>query len=122
MSETIKKTTQIYKGSAGYATVGLEIVFAIVVAMFFGSWLDRRFGTDPWLTWAGFAFGVATGVHSVLRAVRMMRAETIREEREQGNPAPLYETDADRDARKREERLAKESVAKERSGGEENAT
>jgi ATP synthase protein I len=116
MSPTIKKTAQIYKGSAGYATVGLEIAFAIAVAMFVGSWLDRRWGTDPWLTWAGFAFGVATGVHSVLRAVRMMRAETIREEREQGNPAPLYETDADRAVRRREERIAKEN-----DGGEENA-
>ncbi|NUO47734.1 MAG: hypothetical protein HOV80_02635 [Polyangiaceae bacterium] len=112
MSDTIKKTAQVYKGSAGYATVGLEIAFAIALAMFVGSWLDKRFGTDPWLTWTGFGFGVATGVHSVMRALRMMRAETIREEREQGNPTPLYETDADRDARKREERIAKERGAK----------
>ncbi len=117
MSPTIKKTAQLYKGSAGYATVGLEIVFAIAVAMFVGSWADRRFGTDPWLTWTGFAFGVATGIHSVLRAVRMMRAETIREEREQGNPTPLYETDADRALRKREERIAKKT-----GSDEEDAT
>lgn len=103
----MRKAATVYKGSAGYATVGLEIAFAIAIAMFAGSWLDRRLGTDPWLTWVGFAFGVGTGIHSVMRALRMMRAETIREEREQGNPAPLYETETDRAARKREERLAK---------------
>ena len=104
----MKKVARVYRGTAGYATVGMEIVFAIVFAMFVGSWLDTRWGTEPWLTWAGFAFGLATAAHSVLRAVRMMRAETAREEREQGNPKPLYETDADRDARKREAARARD--------------
>jgi ATP synthase protein I len=109
----MKKLARHYKGTAGYATVGMEIVFAIVISMFVGSWLDERWGTGPWLTWTGFAFGLATGVHSVLRAVRMMRAETIREEREQGNPAPLYETRTDRATRLREERIAKGGDAEE---------
>jgi F0F1-type ATP synthase assembly protein I len=99
----IKSVARVYKGSAGYATVGMEIVFAIVFSMFVGSWLDQRYGTDPWFTWAGFAFGLATAVHSVLRAMRMMRAATIREEAEEGNPAPLYESRSERAARRREE-------------------
>jgi F0F1-type ATP synthase assembly protein I len=91
---------RFYRGTAGYATVGMEIVFAIVFCLFVGSWLDGRWGTEPWLTWTGFAFGVATAIHSILRALRMMKVETAREEREQGNPEPLYETEADRAARK----------------------
>lgn len=104
----MRRVARVYKGTAGYATVGMEIVFAIVFSMFVGSWLDERWGTEPWLTWTGFAFGVATAVHSVLRAMRMMRAETIREEKEEGNPKPLYETDSDRAARRREEARARD--------------
>ena len=104
----MKKVARVYRGTAGYATVGMEIVFAIVFAMFVGSWLDARWGTEPWLTWGGFAFGLATAVHSVMRALRMMKAETAREEREQGNPKPVYETDGDRAARKREEARARD--------------
>jgi ATP synthase protein I len=121
----MRKVARIYRGTAGYATVGMEIVFAIVFAMFVGSWLDARWGTDPWLTWSGFAFGLATAVHSVMRALRMMKAETAREEREEGNPKPLYESDADRAARKREEARARDfsqEPPKSHRGGEEKTT
>ena len=115
----IKGVARVYRGTAGYATVGMEIVFAIVFSMFVGSWLDGRYGTDPWLTWAGFAFGLATAVHSVLRAMRMMRAATIREEQEEGNPAPLYETRSERAARRREEAALRDNRAGERVAEED---
>ena len=32
-----------------FAGVGLQFGFAIMLFTFFGYWLDKRFGTSPWL-------------------------------------------------------------------------
>ena len=98
----------MYRGLGGYGTLGLEIVASILLGLFGGRWLDRRFDTEPWLMWIGFAFGIVMAVRAVQRALQMMRRETEREEREQGNPAPVFETDADRRVRVAEEQRAHE--------------
>lgn len=32
-----------------YAGAGLQFAVAIVLSVYLGQWLDRRFGTEPWL-------------------------------------------------------------------------
>ncbi len=113
----MKRVGKLYKGTGAYATVGLEIAFAIVIAMFVGSWVDGRYGTEPYGLWLGFAFGVATGVHSVVRAMRMLRVVAEREEREEGNPTPRYETKRDRAVRRREARAAQPGPAPDEGAG-----
>ncbi len=49
-------------------SVGLAFVIAIVLGWWFGSVLDRWFGTAPWLTLLGFVVGVAAGALNVFRA------------------------------------------------------
>lgn len=100
----MKNRVEMYKGLGGFGTLGLEIVLSILLGLFGGRWLDGRFGTEPILMWAGFAFGIAMSVHATHRALRLMRAAAAREERAEGNPAPLYETEADRATRLAEER------------------
>ncbi|NUP13987.1 MAG: AtpZ/AtpI family protein [Polyangiaceae bacterium] len=104
----MKNRLEMYKGLGGFGTLGMEIVLSILLGLFAGRWIDGRYGTDPWFTMGGFAFGIALSVHATMRALRSMRAEAAREEREEGNPTPLYETESDRAARIAEERKQRE--------------
>jgi ATP synthase protein I len=70
------------KGIGPYATVGLDMVLAVVVGLFGGRWLDHRLGTHGWLTVIGFMFGVAEGFNILWKAARRLREETEREDRE----------------------------------------
>lgn len=104
----MKQRLEMYKGLGGFGTLGLEFIISILIGLFGGQWLDNRFGTTPWLMWLGLAFGIAMCVSATFRALKLMRADAEREEREHGNPKPLYETDADREARIREEKASAE--------------
>ena len=56
------------------AGVGVEFVVAIGFCAALGWWLDRKFGTSPWLLIAGCALGFATGLWQMVRAAnRMMK-------------------------------------------------
>jgi F0F1-type ATP synthase assembly protein I len=87
------------KAMGGVGTIGLEVGLSVVVGLLGGQYLDGRFGTGPWLTVLGFGFGLAAAVRSVMRQMRRMKIEAEREERRCGNPAPLWETQAERDLR-----------------------
>lgn len=90
--------------TSSVGTVGLEFALSIIIGFLGGRWLDGYFGTEPYLSIAGFGFGVAAGVRALVRAARVMRREAESEERREGNPRPLYESDQERTARRREER------------------
>jgi F0F1-type ATP synthase assembly protein I len=81
-----------YKAVGSWSTLGMEIVLSVLVGYFGGRWLDGRFGTAPWLSLLGFFFGCGAAGKAVHRTWKEMTAVTAREEREQGNPPPLYET------------------------------
>jgi ATP synthase protein I len=51
-----------------YGTVGLEFGLSVLVGLLMGQWLDRKFHTDPWLTFIGMGFGVAAGARTLWRA------------------------------------------------------
>ena len=48
-------------------TVGLSFVFAIAIGAGLGWYLDKAFGTAPWLFFVFFAIGVAAGILNVYR-------------------------------------------------------
>jgi len=81
-----------WRGVGSFGTIGLEIVLSIAFGFFGGRWLDEKFGTAPYLGGLGFVFGLAAAIKSVLRAHAEMQRLAEREEREQGNPRPVYET------------------------------
>ncbi len=45
----------------GAWSVGLNFVVSIFVGLGIGYFLDRRFGTSPWLTLIFLVFGIAAG-------------------------------------------------------------
>jgi ATP synthase protein I len=51
------------------SSVGLVLVISIAIGYFFGSWLDSKLGTGPWLMLAFTLMGVAAGFIEVIRIV-----------------------------------------------------
>jgi len=49
------------------STVGLSFVLSIVIGAGLGWYLDKSFGTAPWMFFLFFAIGVAAGVLNVYR-------------------------------------------------------
>jgi F0F1-type ATP synthase assembly protein I len=87
-----------WRGVGSFGTIGLEIVLSIALGFFGGRWLDEKFATAPYLAGVGFVFGLAAAIKAVMRAHAEMQVLAAKEEREQGNPLPIY--DARDDERK----------------------
>lgn len=99
-----------WRGVGSFGTIGLEIVLCIALGFFGGRWLDEKFSTAPYLGALGFCFGLAAAIKSVMRAHAEMQALAAKEEREQGNPLPIYDT---RDDRKNDVVVEKDEASKE---------
>jgi ATP synthase protein I len=52
------------------SSLGLEMGGAVVIGLLMGVWLDRRFGTEPWLTFVFLGFGFVAAGKAVYRAIR----------------------------------------------------
>lgn len=50
-------------------TVGTTLVACLVLGYLAGSYLDRKLGTSPWLTVAGFILGTTAGFVGLFRTV-----------------------------------------------------
>lgn len=66
--------------SAGaYLGLGLQFAASILVFVYLGQWLDRRFGTEPWLLLGGLLLGGGGSFYSIYRK---LMADLRREEAE----------------------------------------
>jgi ATP synthase protein I len=52
------------------STVGFSFVFAILLGVAGGYWVDRWLGTSPWFFLFGFILGLIAGVLNVVRTSR----------------------------------------------------
>lgn len=68
------------KSAGGLSTLGLDIVLSMVFGFFGGRWLDGRFGTAPWLSMVGLAFGLIAAGRFLYRATQKMKRETEHDE------------------------------------------
>lgn len=59
-----------FKPIARASIVGINIVVATFVGLAIGYFLDRFFGTRPWLTLIFFIIGVATGFRDLFKIAR----------------------------------------------------
>lgn len=57
------------KSALAYVGLGVELIIPVLVGVFGGAWLDRRFGTTPWLVVAGSLLGIAAGFLNFFRSV-----------------------------------------------------
>lgn len=84
------RVQQNWKGITSYATVGLEFGLSLLVGLFIGRWLDQKLGTEHWLTFIGFGFGVAAGYRAIYRAAKAANREAEREEAEERKERQQY--------------------------------
>jgi len=72
---------------ADASSLGLAFPIAIAIGYLWGRWLDRVFGTYPWLTIVFSVFGVAGGFLNAFRvAVRIGREEDEESGKGDGRP------------------------------------
>lgn len=57
------------KKVAEVSSLGLVLPSSIVIGLFMGYFLDKLFGTHPWLLIIFLLFGVASGFYSLIRGL-----------------------------------------------------
>jgi len=63
------------RGAGLASTVGIVLVVCTVIGYAFGSWLDRVFGTEPWLMLLFTLMGIAAGFIEMFRIVLRISKE-----------------------------------------------
>ena len=58
-----------WRALGGLVNVGMTLVVATALGLWFGLFLDRTFRTSPWLTLIFLFFGIAAGFVNLFRAV-----------------------------------------------------
>jgi ATP synthase protein I len=58
-----------------YSALGLEMALSVAIGFFGGNWLDERFGTKPWLGYAGLGLGITAAFVAFYRLAKIARAE-----------------------------------------------
>jgi ATP synthase protein I len=71
----------------------MEVALSVVVGLFGGQWLDKKLGTGGWLTWVGFAYGLAAAARAIYRAVRKSTREAEELERREQEARKQYGKD-----------------------------
>jgi ATP synthase protein I len=72
----------------------MEIALSVVVGLFGGQWLDKKLHTGGWLTWVGFAYGLAAAGRAIYRAVRKSNREAEEAEQRERQARKKYADDA----------------------------
>jgi ATP synthase protein I len=60
----------LFRGIADLSTIGINLVVATFVGLLIGIYLDRVFGTKPWLTIIFLIFGIIAGFRNIVRLAR----------------------------------------------------
>ena len=56
--------------------VGIEIAVAVILGYYGGRFLDRKLGTEPWISYAGLLAGIGAAIKALVRVVRMYRRDS----------------------------------------------
>ena len=57
------------------SSIGLVLVISIVIGWAFGSWLDKKLGTSPWLMLTFTLLGIAAGFIEMIRLAQQLSKE-----------------------------------------------
>jgi F0F1-type ATP synthase assembly protein I len=64
----------MWQAASRYSYVGIFFGVAIVLGFLGGSWLDRRFNTQPYFGFLGLFFGIAAAFKELYRITRQYRS------------------------------------------------
>jgi len=68
-----KETRRAYKELAYFGSLGISVALAIFIGLGIGIWLDRKFGTSPWLTLVFLVFGIIAGFRNIALVIKRAR-------------------------------------------------
>ena len=60
------------------SSIGIEMGVAVIIGWLIGHFLDKRFGTDPWLMIVFSLCGIAAGFKGMIAAAREATADAKR--------------------------------------------
>jgi ATP synthase protein I len=76
-----EKDQKLWRTLGVLSTVGITLVAATVIGLYIGLWLDKQFGTSPWLTVVFLVLGIAAGFRNLFYyAKRSMQNDHERKE------------------------------------------
>jgi ATP synthase protein I len=73
----------MWRNALRYSAVGMEMGIAVGLGYWAGSWLDGKFGTEPYLMMLMLLFGIAAGFKGIIDAARRSMRDAKREEEEE---------------------------------------
>jgi len=85
---------QDWKALGSYGTLGLEVALSVTVGLLGGRWLDGKLGTGGWLTWIGFAYGLAAAGRAIYRAMRKSTREAEELDQREREARQKFDDDA----------------------------
>jgi ATP synthase protein I len=65
-----KNQRKFYKRAFRYSAIGLEMGLSVAIGVTVGYYLDRYFGTRPWLTLIFLFIGLTAGFRSLYRLIK----------------------------------------------------
>lgn len=68
-----RETRRLWRELAYYSSLGFQIALSIVIGLAVGIYLDRRFGTTPWLTLIFLGMGIVAGFRNIWIALKKSR-------------------------------------------------
>ena len=68
-----EETRRLLKEFAYFSSIGLSIALSIFIGLAVGVWLDRKFGTAPWLMFVFLGMGIAAGYRNIGLAIKKSR-------------------------------------------------
>lgn len=66
-----EKVVSALRAAAIVSGIGFTMAVSVALGALGGAWLDRRWGTEPWLTVVGFLLGSIGGFLEMLRLVAL---------------------------------------------------
>jgi ATP synthase protein I len=71
---SMKKQTARYLKELGFfSSIGLSVALAIFIGLGIGIYLDRKWGTSPWLTLIFLVLGIVAGYRNIGLAIKKSR-------------------------------------------------
>jgi ATP synthase protein I len=56
-----------------FSTIGLSVALSIFIGLAIGLWLDKEFGTHPWLMFIFLLLGIVAGYRNIGLAIKKSR-------------------------------------------------
>ena len=74
--------------------VGIEIAVAVFIGYYGGRFLDRKLGTDPWISYAGLLAGIGAAIKALVRVTREYKRDVAASDKTAGpnDPQPPKST------------------------------